>query len=113
VTGDLGMVARLGFGGRDIADRLEQAPMVEPVAPFEGSELHRLGMAPGTASADHRGLEQADNRLGEGVAAGSADAADGGFDTGIGQALSVADQDVLHAAIAMMHQAALREGGRS
>jgi hypothetical protein len=84
--------------------------MVEPVDPFESGELHRLGMAPGTASADHLGLEQADNRLGEGVVGAVADAADGGLDAGIGQALGVADRDVLHAAIAMMHQAALTEG---
>jgi len=41
-TGDLGIVARLGFGGRNVADGLEQASMVEPVHPLEGSELHRL-----------------------------------------------------------------------
>ena len=67
LTGDLGIVARLGFGGRDIADRLEEAPMVEPVDPFQGGKLDRLEAAPGTAPADHLGLEQADNRLGESV----------------------------------------------
>ena len=39
LTGDLGIVARLGFGGRDIADGLEEAPMVEPVHPFQGGGL--------------------------------------------------------------------------
>ena len=49
LIGDLGIVARLGFGGRDIADRLEEAPMVEPVHPFESRELHCLGMTPRAA----------------------------------------------------------------
>ena len=102
LTGDLGIVARLGFGGRDIADRLEEAPMVEPVDPLQGSELHRLGMAPGTAPADHLSLEQADNRLGESIVVAVADAADGGLDAGGGQALGVADRDVLHAADALL-----------
>ncbi len=47
LTGDLGIIARLGFGGRNIADGLEETPVVEPVHPFEGSELDRLGAAPG------------------------------------------------------------------
>jgi hypothetical protein len=53
-TGDLGIVARLGFGGRNVADGLEQASMVQPVHPLEGSELHRLGMTPGTTPAGSR-----------------------------------------------------------
>ena len=95
LTGDLGIVARLGFGGRDVADGLEEAPIVEPVHPFEGGELHRLGMAPGAAPADHLSLEQADDRLGESIVVAVADAADRRLDAGIGQALGVADRDVL------------------
>jgi len=79
-TGDLGIVARLGFGGRDVADGLEEAPMVEPVHPFEGSELHRLSMAPGATPVDHLGLEQPDDRLGQGIVVAVADTADGGLD---------------------------------
>jgi hypothetical protein len=41
LTGDLGIVARLGFSGRDIADRLEEAPVVEPVDPFQGGKLDK------------------------------------------------------------------------
>ena len=110
LTGDLGIVARLGFGGRDIAYGLEEAPVVEPVDPFEGGELHRLGMAPRAATADNLSLEQADDRLGESVVVAIADAADGRLDASIGQALGVADRDVLHATIAVMHQAVPREG---
>jgi len=38
LTGDLGIVARLGFGGRDVADGLEEASVVEPVHPFQRLE---------------------------------------------------------------------------
>jgi hypothetical protein len=38
----LGIVARLGLGGRDVPDRLEEALRVEPGDPFEGGELHLL-----------------------------------------------------------------------
>ena len=93
LTGDLGIVARLGFGGREIADGLEEAPVVEPVHPFEGGELHSLGMAPGAAPADHFGLEQADDCLGESIVVAVADAADRRLDAGVGQALGVADRD--------------------
>ena len=67
LTGDLGIVARLGFGGRDIADGLEEPPVVEPVDPFEGGELDRFGMAPGAATMDHLSLVEADDRLGESI----------------------------------------------
>ena len=37
-----GVVAFLSFGRRDVADGLEEPPVVEPVYPFQGRELHRL-----------------------------------------------------------------------
>jgi hypothetical protein len=48
---------------------------------------------------DDLGLEQADHHLGEGVVVGIADAADRGFDAGLGEALGVANADVLAAAV--------------
>ena len=69
--------------------------MVEPIDPFEGGELDRLDAAPGAAPADHLGLEQADDRLGESIVVAVADAADGRLDAGGGQALGVADREVL------------------
>ena len=87
-TGDLGIVARLGFGGRNVADELEQASMVEPVHPVEGSELHRLGMMPGTTPADHLGLEEPDHRLRQGIVVAVADAADRRLDAGLGKPLT-------------------------
>ena len=40
------MVATLGFRGRDIADWRQQAPVIEPIYPFQGSEFYGLEAAP-------------------------------------------------------------------
>ncbi len=48
------------FGGRDVADRLEQAAVVEPVDPFEGCELDCLQAAPRPSAVNDLCLEQAD-----------------------------------------------------
>ena len=89
------MIPRLGLGGRNVADRLEEAAVVEPVHPFEGGELDGVQRAPGPAAADDLGPEQADDALGQSIVVAVADAADRGLDAGLGQALGVADRDVL------------------
>ncbi len=101
---ELCIEAGFGFRGRDVADRLEQAAVVEPVDPFESCELDRLEAAPGASPVDHLGLEEADHRLGERVIVAVADAADGGFDAGVGEALGILDRDVLGATVAVMDQ---------
>ena len=58
-----GIVARLGFGWRAVADRLEEAAVTEPVDPLQGGELDGLEVAPGTTPLDHLCLEQADDGL--------------------------------------------------
>ena len=37
-----GIVLFLGFGGRDVAYRFQQPPVVEPVDPFEGGIFDSL-----------------------------------------------------------------------
>ena len=69
--------------------------MVEPVDPFEGSELDRLEVASGAALTNHLGLVQADDGLGQGIVVGIPDAAHRRLDPGLGQALGVADRQVL------------------
>ena len=69
--------------------------MVEPVHPLDGSELHRLGMTPGTTPADHLGFEEPDHRLGQGIVVTVADAADRRLDAGLGKPLGIADRDIL------------------
>lgn len=95
------MVARFGFGGRNVADRLEQSPVVEPAHPFEGGELHGLEAPPWAAAVDHLGLEQADHRFGQRVVVAVADTAHGGLDTGHGEARGVANAHVLGPAVGM------------
>ena len=69
--------------------------MVEPVHPFQGSELDGFQISPWPAPADDLGLVEAVDRLGQGVVVAVADAADRGLDARIGEALGVADRDVL------------------
>ena len=89
------IVARLSFCRRDVSDRLEEAPVIEPVDPIEGCELDGLETAPGSPAADHFRLEEADDALGEGVVIGVAHATDRRLDSGFGQALAVLDREVL------------------
>jgi hypothetical protein len=83
----LGVVALLDLGWRHIADRLEEATIVEPVDPFEGSELDCLQRAPWPAPADQLSLEQAMDGFGECIVVAVANAADGWFDADRGEAL--------------------------
>ena len=46
------IIARLGFGRREVSDRLQQPPVVEPVDPFPRRELDRLEAAPRPAAVD-------------------------------------------------------------
>ncbi|MOA55621.1 hypothetical protein D3C78_1794480 [compost metagenome] len=58
---------------------------------------------------DHLCLVQPVDRLGQGVVVGVAHAAHRGFDTRLGQALRIADRDILHASVTVMDQAALAD----
>ena len=64
---DLRIVARLCFGGWNVADGFEQAAVVEPVDPLEGGDLDGFEAAPRAASMDHLGLVEAVDGLGERV----------------------------------------------
>ena len=86
-----GVVAFLGFRRRDVADGLQEPSVVEPIHPFPGRELDGLEAAPWPAPMDHLGLVETVDRFGESIVVAVADAADGGFDTGFRQALSVAN----------------------
>jgi hypothetical protein len=49
---EAGVVALLGFGGRDVADGFKQSPVVEPIDPFEGGELDGFEGSSGPAPVD-------------------------------------------------------------
>src|SRR3954470_23627149 len=85
------VIARLGFGRRQVADGLEQPAVVEPVHPLKRGELHRLKGPPRPASVDHLGLVEAVDRLRERIIKTVADAADRGLDARRSQALGIAN----------------------
>lgn len=58
----LSIVARFGLGGRDVANGFEEAPVVQPVNPFQGDEFDGLQGAPWSAAPDHLGLVEAVDR---------------------------------------------------
>ena len=58
---------------------------------------------------DHLGLVEAVDGLGQRVVVGIADAADGRFDPCFGEALGVADGNVLGSPVAMMNQPGLSD----
>jgi hypothetical protein len=95
VTLGLGIVARFGFGGWDISDRLQEASIVEPIDPFEGCELDGLEASPRSTPMDDLGLVEAIDRLGERVVVGIADAADRRDEARFDQAFRVFDSKIL------------------
>ena len=66
----------LSFRWRDVADGFEEAPVIEPVDPFEGGELHGFDVSPRASSMDHFGLVETVDALCQGVVLTVPDAAD-------------------------------------
>ena len=93
------VVGGLELGRRDVAAGLVEPPVVEPVDVLQGSDLDLFGGAPGSAGLDQLGLEQADDRFGQGVVVGVADGADRGADPGGGQPLGEGNRGVLRPGI--------------
>ena len=50
--GDLTVVLLLGLGGRNVPAGTVQPPVVEPVHPFQGRQLHVIEPAPGAEAAN-------------------------------------------------------------
>ena len=71
-----GIVALLGLGGRDIADRLQKPPVVEPVHPFQRRTLDGFERTPRSASMDDLGLDKPVDGLCESVVIAVANAPD-------------------------------------
>jgi hypothetical protein len=69
--------------------------MVEPGDPFQGRELDIFESSAGPAAPNELRLEEADDRLGQGVVIRGSLAAHRGVDSSLGQALGVADGKVL------------------
>ena len=88
------MVGGLELGRWDVADRLQQPAVVEPVDPLQGGVLDLIDAFPGAAPADQLGLVQADDGLGQGVVVGISARADRGDRAGLGEAVGVADSQI-------------------
>ncbi len=88
-------ISLFGLGGRDVADRLQKASVVEPIDPFERREFDGLQRFPRSAPTDDLGLVKAVDGFGERVVVAIADTADGWFDASLHQALGVFDRDIL------------------
>ena len=67
---------------------------------------HGLERAPWAAPVNDLGLVETVDAFGQGAVVAVADAANGGLDVGLGQALGIMDGDVLAAPVAVMHKAA-------
>jgi hypothetical protein len=85
------VVRRLELSWRNIAERLEQAAIVEPIDPLQRGELDGLAALPRPATVD-LGFEERVDGFGEGVVVGVALAADRSFDARFGEALGVANR---------------------
>ena len=90
-----GVVAFLGFCRRDVADGLQEPPVVEPVDPFQCRELDGLEVSPWPAPMDHLRLVEAVDGFGESVVIGISDAADRRLHASFSQALGVLNGYVL------------------
>ena len=71
-----GIVAFLGLGRRDIADRLQEPPVVEPVHPFQRRKHDGFERTPRSASMDDLGLVKPVDGLCESVVIAVANAPD-------------------------------------
>src|SRR5215471_14916539 len=79
--------------------------VVEPIDPFERRVLDIVEFSPRATAVNDLGLEQPDDRLGEGIVVRVADAADRRLDAGLLQALSVTNREILAAPVAVMNHA--------
>ena len=57
------MIERLKLGRWHVAKSTVQTPVIPPVDPLSGCQLHLLERAPWTSLADHLGLVEAVDRL--------------------------------------------------
>ena len=98
------IVVCLECSRRHMPEGSEQAPVVVPVHPLEGGELHRLAVTPRAAPGDEFGLVQPDDGLGQGVVVRVAHAAHRGRDAPLCEALGVAQREVLDAPVGVVDE---------
>jgi len=85
----------LEFGGRDHADLPVEPSLVEPVYVLEGGVLDVLEPPPGSLVANQLRLVEPVERFDQGVVVAVAAGANGRRHAGVGEALRVADRQVI------------------
>jgi hypothetical protein len=98
------VVDRFVLRRRDHPELTVQAAVVEPVDVVEGGVLDVLKPSPRTLVSDQLRLVEPIEGFGQGVIVAIAPRPHRGDRAGLGQALGVANRDVLHAAIGMVNQ---------
>ena len=93
------VVSFFSLGGRNVSDRVQKSPVVEPVHPFEGGELHGFEVAPWPSLMDDLGFVKAVDRFGESVVIGIANTANRRLNACLRQPFGILDRQVLDAAI--------------
>ena len=78
-----------------MANRFEESPDIEPVDPFARGTLHGFHMPPRPTTTDDVGLVETNHGLGEGIVIRVALTPNGSVDPGLGEALGVANRQVL------------------
>src|SRR5579859_2739825 len=98
------MVGGLELGRRLVAAGLVEAAGVPEVDPLGGRQFDLLDRAPGFAPFDELGLVEPVDRLGQGIVIAVPLRADAAHRFGLGEALGVADREVLHPAVAVVDE---------
>lgn len=104
LAGELPPVVCLSFSRRDVPDGLKQSDVVEPAHPLQGGQFHGFPGLSGRSAVNQFGFVQPIDGLGQRVVVAVATTADRGFDASLGQALGVANGQVLGASVGMMNQ---------
>ena len=101
---ELFVILLFELDGWDVSDGFEYPFVVKPVDPFEGSELDVFQVVPGAASIDNFCLVETDDRLGQRIVIGVANAPHGWLDAGLSQAFGVPDAKMLPATVAVVYE---------
>src|SRR3982751_1384512 len=99
-----------GCGRRDVAERPHQPAIVEPVDPFEGSQLDSLEGAPWSTTMNQLCLVKTINGLGQRVVIRITDTADRWLDPCCRQSLCVLNGNVLTTPVGMMDESIASSG---
>lgn len=98
------MVGRLQLGQRDVAAGPVKTLRVPPGHPGGGREFDLVSRPPGALGADEFGPVETVDRLGDGVGVAVAIGADRGDGARVGEALRVADGELLDPAILVVDE---------